>query len=390
MSHGTSSSQWGDVLAETLDSDDLLPYSGLKLDLPSSSSSFGRPPNAAPPSIYPRADEALANSHFISPVADPFFLPPPFIPSHPHLRNMCNEAVDYLRDKHLRLEDEVREFIAKKSREMRHLEDKVRVEVEVLWKRYEEVPGVEGLERSRSRSVTRDEERDKRRDATKRFTTARSPTSGSVISSGIKSPVGDITPRNPLGHSIQSITSPPAPGASSLLSASISANSFHAPPPPPQVADKIDDSIMTLSRTLDKRSDARAVAMSHVFSVLDDAMAGQAYQKRKESHSRTREPAKEADPSPVKDRNAGETDSWIEEERRLLAATDGEIAEAQEMDGRTPKPAQRKELSTVKEKDKEKEKERRAVKFEEPSKDEAGAGDDADDADVADQDGRLL
>ena len=219
------------MLNETLESDGLLPYSGLKLELPSSSSSFGRPPNSAPPAIYPKVDEALANSHFISPVADPFFLPPPFIPSHPHLRNMCNEAVDYLREKHLRLEDEVREFIAKKSSEMRDLEDKVRVEIEVLWKRYEEVPGVEGLERSRSRSFTRDEERDKRRDAAGRFTAAKSPTAGGVLSSSTNAPVGDITPRKPLAQSVQSIASPPGPGASSLLSASISANSFHAPTP---------------------------------------------------------------------------------------------------------------------------------------------------------------
>jgi len=256
----------------------------------------------------------------------------------------------------------VRDFIAMKSREMRDLEDKVRNEVETLWGRYEGVPGVKGLERSRSRSVQRDEERDKRKEAAGKFNSPapKEPaTKSSKQSGGTRRASNDKTPTptaNPIAASIQSVVSPPGPGVSSLLSASISANSFHAPPPPPKMADKLEHSIESLSKTFDKRSDARAVAMSHAFSVLDDAMANQASQRRRESSTRPKEQAE-----PVMEDQEGSSadangkDSWIDAERRLLSTE--RVDEAK--DGRTPKPVKRKELSEGKEK--------RAVTFQDPT-----------------------
>ena len=244
---------------------------------------------------------------------------------------------------------------------MRNLEDKVRNEVEVLWGKYEAIPGVTGLERSRSRSMQRDEEADKRKEAAGKFSTPASKESGSKStkqSGHTRGVSGDKAslPVNPITASTQSATSPPGPGASSLLSASISANSFHAPPPPPKMADKVEDSIDSLSRTLGKRSDERAVAMSHVFSVLDDAMANQASHRRRESATRQKDPTEALS----EDQEGSETDvngkdSWIDAERRLMATKgDGE-----EADGRTPRAANRKELVEGKEK--------KAVKFQDPT-----------------------
>jgi len=276
------------------------------------------------------------------------------------------------------MEDQVREFIVIKSREMRDLEDKVRNEVETLWGKYESIPGVKGLERSRSRSIQRDEEKDRRKEAAGKFSTPTSKDSSSKSSKQSGSSRRSSTDKpstpaaNPIIASAQTVTSPPTFGASSLLSASISANSFHAPPPPPKMADKVDNSIETLSKTLDKRSDARAVAMSHVFSVLDDAMANQASQRRRESSTRQKEQAE-----PVQDDQEGshaddnEKDSWIDAERRLLASKGDE----EDGNGKTPKAFKTKSLAEGKGK--------RAVKFQDPAPDVDGD----EQADVAGQDG---
>lgn len=221
---------------------------------------------------------------------------------------------------------------------MRNLEDTVRNEVEALWNRFTHVPGVAAeLDRSRSRSTTRDGE-DKRRQSVSKF----SP-----------SPVGESTPTQTPDPIKSSVPTSPTPGGSSLLSASINANTFHAPPPP-RVSDKVDDSILELSKTTDKNSDARAVAMSHVFSVLDDHMArGKRKTTSKEEPKKAKEDSDRLDQIAEGSDTHGQ-DSWLE----------GEKAVAKEA-GKTPRPSHR-EVET---------KEKRAVKFvdaEESTRDDEG------------------
>lgn len=235
---------------------------------------------------------------------------------------------------------------------MRDLEDTVRNEVEALWNRYIHVPGVaQELDRSRSRSKTREGEKDKRRQSVSKF----SP-----------SPAGDVTPtRAPIANPIRAaqVSSSPPVGGSSLLSASITANSFHAPPPPPRVSDKVDDSITELSKMTDKNSDARAVAMSHVFSVLDENMAARSGKRKVVPPTREELKMQQKEMQLLdqqydeikeeEDRNG--KDSWIDQEEKTL----GVVATGDEGDGRTPRPARRQELAEIKAEGKEK----RAVKF---------------------------
>ena len=86
--------------------------------------------------------------------------------------------------------------------------------------------------------------------------------------------------------------------------------------------------ITEISRTVGMRSDARDVAMSHVFSVLDNAMGSV---KRNGGRERA-----------ITQQSSGK-DSWIDEERRFLA-TRASADEEEEFDGRTPRSRARKEL----------------------------------------------
>jgi hypothetical protein len=352
--------QWGDKLSDLLNSH-ILPFSSLSLSLPSRSSSFGKPP-ADPLNIYPRVTTPtqFRRQHYIPPPPDPFFLPPPFIPSHPHLRDLCDQSIEYLRDRHAILEAEVQSFIAKKSDEMRKLEDTVRKEVEVLWQKYANVPGVAAeLERSRSRSDTREADaREKKREIAVKFA---APDKGPLTSSETPTPKG-LSRSGSGASSLAQAMSPTPAGGSSLLSASISANHFHAPPPRPSVEDKdeVTRSISELTKKYDTKSDARAVAMSYVFSSLDEAMAERAEAKRPgrtQTELEVRQTLNE-DPSEVVENYPEgakriDKDSWIDAERRLLSTADGDA------DGTTPKPA-KKELKDGTPKGK------RAVKFSEP------------------------
>ena len=244
----------------------------------------------------------------------------------------------------------MQEFIAQKSNEMRRLEDSVRNEVETLWEKYKEVPGIAAdLERSRSRSVTREESKETRREVGGRFT----PTPSTTPKAGI----------------LAQATSP-TPAGSSLLSASISANSFHAPPPRP-AKDQVDHSILEASKRYDTKSDARAVAMSYVFSSLDEAMVQKGIKKRSTSIQAEDKPAVDGDGKVGTDGDKASKDSWIDDERRVLA----------EEDVGTPK-SRRPELGEGK----------RAVKFIEPESDSRSVSPDPDDRPAAGQeeDGEFL
>jgi hypothetical protein len=164
--------------------------------------------------------------------------------------------------------------------------------------------------------------------------------------------------------------SPPTTGGASLLSASLSANAFHAPPPK-DMSDELQDSISELSRKFDKRSDARAVAMSHVFSTLDDAMGKPAV----ETGPAAGAASNVASGLNTEDEGAvGAKDSWIDGERKSLdtALLQPGGAEGEGEGGQTPKPPIRKMSEEGKGK--------RAVTFQEPKKeprdqDEDPAGD---------------
>ncbi len=262
----------------------------------------------------------------IQAVYDPFFLPPPFIPSHPHLRELCGGAVGFLQGSHARLEQEVKNYIAAKSKEMRDLEEKVRSEVEMLWEKYRDGPG-------------RGDETERRRSASSSRSKERQPKSPEPIRSKTFSPPKEMTP-----ILVEADTTPVNPG-SSLLSASLSAIAFYAPASR-QIPDAVDDSIEELSKTFNKRSDARAVAMSYVFSNMDEAMSSSQRRGGKEGMTRQELNGK---------------DSWIDGERILLAA--GAAVDEGGDDGRTPRQRTLKELPTMDGKGKE-----RAVKFQESTK----------------------
>jgi hypothetical protein len=233
-------------------------------------------------------------------VQDPFFLPPPFIPSHPHLRQICASAVSHLNESHDKLESEVREYIAKKAKEMRELEEKVRVEVEVLWEKFKDGPGeVEG---GRSSSTSRGKEERRVSIAKDTSNTQRTFVNAKTRSGAPASnPILDET----------AASSSTFVGAGSLLSASLAANTFHAPPPK-KIADQVDTAIEELGKTYPKASDARAVAMSYMFSALDDAMGKEGKPNKVDGVLPTQEEGGEGSG----DRN--ERDSWIDGERRVM------------------------------------------------------------------------
>ena len=244
---------------------------------------------------------------------------------------------------------------------MTELAELVRAEVELLWTKYRDVPGkADELERSRSASMTRNggTERLERRKS-------RDVSSLAFKPSPVNNPIVD-----------QAIVSPTFAPETSLLAASLSANTFHAPPPR-KVSNEVDDSISELTKKTERASDARAVAISHVFSVLDDVMGEQSGRRRRPSEQKTEmQIEKEAQEELDRMREAEESkkDSWIDGERKLLGLkVDGQ----DEMDSMTPRPPLRKKLSG-------KGRERaKAVTFEEPGKldnevarpDEANSGD---------------
>ena len=270
-----------------------MPFSAVHIPLELSTSNFGRPPQNTAPSLYPPASTSTPTSSLIPAIHDPFFLPPPFIPSHQHLRDLCGDAVAYLKESHTRFEEDAKSYIVAKSREMRELEEKVRCEVETLWMRYRDGPGRGNMgERSRSPST---EPQTISPEPIRSKTFSPPPRSGQNDPSRQSRTINPVLPQ-------ASVSS--ANTSSSLLSASISANAFYTPLPPHPIPNQVDDSIIELSKTLDKQSDARAVAMSQVFSVLDETMGSVKQDESKVSTNSSQ---------------ANGRDSWIDEERLILA-----------------------------------------------------------------------
>lgn len=405
--------QYGSRLTDLEKSQPALPFTGLRLPLDSKFSNFGRPPQTNLPQIYPPTSSSptpsSSRSRYLIPIVhDPFFLPPPFIPSHPHLKDLCTDAVAYLQETHDKYEAEVLEFVAEKAREMRTLEDKVRCEVEMLWNAFLE-NDQEARANSLSRRGSRVNSRSKSREPVRRFSPSpvartrvrpsgdSTPSATSSASATLARATPTISRSQPQPQTQSQATNPilneaarnPAYAVgTSLLSASISANAYQAhatsqSPDPEPIGDVADESINRVSRTYGTNDDARAVAMSHVFSVLDDAMASKRPRRRSRSRSTgagsvptsatANVPAtpKNPDESAVAPAAGGQStstsihgkDSWIDHDRLLARGVGKEPTIEEESTGNTrqhtPRPA-----STVKEG-------KRTVKFQDQKDDQA-------------------
>ena len=262
----------------------------------------------------------------------------------------------YLQDTHQQLERQIQTYITLRAQELRRREDEVRAEVEMLWKMYQEIPGNEL--RARSGSVSRVASRTKSPARRQTF----SPTPSSTNPSS-PMPSNVLSSPNPILR--EAATSPAFPG-SSLLSQSMSFNTYASPPMTP----KTDDAIEKVERTVRKTADARAVAMSYVFSSLDERMG--------------RGPAAAPDVNPKQEdleeilEEATSSDSWIDAER--AEAKRLEVAAGVD-EGRTPRAEGPKELHEVSEKSKGK-----RVQFEERDGSEGDGVGDPEDG-VIDQDG---
>lgn len=247
-----------------------LPYSKLALPKPPSSN-FGRPPQE-PLTVYPPASQPPPARHstHLPDIADPFFLPPPFIPSHPHLRDLCANAVEYLTARHSSAEIDVKNYIAVKAREMRELEEDVRAEVELMWDRYVQGPGREDVrdrERRRSQSIGGGSmDRLGPGSSNGRGRNKGGFEAQPTSTSGMSTVVGSVA-ENPILRSAGTAT---FNTGASLLSASISQASYMPRAPP--LTDEVDDTIDELAKTYDKTGDQRARAMSYVFSHMTEAM----------------------------------------------------------------------------------------------------------------------
>ena len=218
----------------------------------------------------------------------------------------------------MRLEEDLKSIIALKTMEMRELEQKVRGEVELLWEKYRDGPG------------RREKSEEQEREASRSRSTSREP----VQRHAFPPPQAVKPSAKPVKHPPLTVNpirveeaTPTGISGSSLLSASLS---DHPSPPrsPLAKSDAADDAITEISKTFNMRSDARAVAMSHVFSVLDNAMSSVTRKGGRERSTTLKTSGK---------------DSWIDEERRLLATRALEDEEGK-FDGRTPRSRARKEL----------------------------------------------
>ncbi|WVF72737.1 hypothetical protein IAT40_007555 [Kwoniella sp. CBS 6097] len=340
-----------------------LPFSGLRLDGLSGPSNFGRPPSTSTPALYPSSPDSNDPRHLIPPPHDPFFLPPPFIPSHSHLRDLCNGAGEYLKEAHHRLEDDVRHYIAAKAQEMRELEEQVRGEVEMLWEKYAAGPGRGEEELKRGRSTSSSRQGDFSRPISKERVEPTNEPSDNPIMKAATSPSSNAMP----------------PGTS-LLAQSLSANTFYAPAPtknaPSSVRDEISKTLDEVANTYGKKGDDRAVAMSYVLSTLNDHMGGSTSAASGTSQARRRSSAGSNGNVPQ------DKDSWIDEERATLragagtgaGAVNGRMSAVQEEDAenRTPRPLPSRQLQPEGKRDGEKSKGKGKVTFEEPTKAQSG------------------
>lgn len=367
--------QYGEKLSQALGQEGL-PFSGLLFDPQSGPSNFGRPPTNPSPSSDPDSylPSATPSSHYVPTPHDPFFLPPPFIPSNQHLKELCDQAEKYLKEAHGRLEDEVRHFISLKTLELRDLEEKVRGEVELLWDKYKSGPGKEEISLQRSASTGRKRESSSRApEPSSIFPPPKNPQSQKSFQTS--PPPSHATPNPIMQASIAPATSA-LPNGTSLLAHSLSQASFFPQPAinelgtdgevPEEMRDEIDHTISEVAKTYGKKGDSRAVAMSYIFSSFAENMGGATQVSRMNQ---------EETESPENTRQAPNKDSWIDQETataRMARPTDhlDAVVEEDSAEGATPRPKQAKQLQDD-EKSREKGKkgkERTKVKFEEPEK----------------------
>ncbi|KAL7416872.1 hypothetical protein BDY24DRAFT_206139 [Mrakia frigida] len=114
------------------------PSLGLLL-VPSTSSTFSSPSR---PRRFP-APPAVPSSYaqpttLLQTAPEPFFLPPPFSPSHPAFHSLTLKVDDHLRLERQHLVDEIASFLDAKRQQFQDLQDKTRQDVEQVWKLYED------------------------------------------------------------------------------------------------------------------------------------------------------------------------------------------------------------------------------------------------------------
>lgn len=287
-------------------------------------STFGRPPviNTVQPYGGPEAPVLLP------PVQDPFFLPPPFMPSHPYLHDLCKAAVESLNDKHAKIEREIGEYIAARNVELRRVEDQTRAEVETLWNRYIRGPGAGEVTDRRRGSIipTTSSSRSPSRSRVAFDTTGSRPAAPAAA----ESPVAPVSVPPPASRATGAI------GTASLLSASLSANAFHAPPP--RAARNVnEDEFEQLTKSISNEPGvSREVAMSFAFQTIEEHM-GAAAAASTSSHRRKAEAHREArlekqEEEQKEDEKEG-IDSWIglerAQERRRVSKAEHEHEHAE-------------------------------------------------------------
>ena len=216
------------------------------------------------------------------------------------------------------------DYITTKAREMRNLEEQVRLEVELLWEKYRDGPGREHSERRMS--------------SLSQLVELHRPTSKETAFSPTVPAINPIL--------AEAATSPAYPAGSSLLSASISANTFYSAQPP-AVTSRVDISIDEISKATGVQSSAREQAMSFVFSSLDEAMA----------------PRRKNNKGSTMTQDLAGKDSWIDAERRILS---DRVAKLEVADGESQQTTPKPRISNLRAETIGEGHEKKVVKFEEP------------------------
>ena len=273
--------------------------------------------------------------------------------------------MSFLHEAQDKAERDVRAYIESKAREMAVVQEQTRKEVELLWRAYANGPG-RGQEverrRSRSVSVSRRASRGAASGTAGRkpsglqtgvFTGAASARAGEEGVGGSALDVGTDEESSP-GPSpqpqptdnpiLRETISQSAYTGGSLLSASISRNSYMQPvssfspsgsqtttasgsnlnPANSRAVATADNAIddLTNTNTLPLQDDQRAVAMSYVFSGMDEMVKQRQTRERRASGSRDREARELANVNEAVDqvqKDVHGKDSWIDEERNLAA-----------------------------------------------------------------------
>ena len=100
------------------------------------SESYGAPPNLPTPPHF---------TTLLSPLADPFFLPPPFTPSDPYFMKLSDVATDKIRRVREEVDKEILEFVTRKRKQVASVQRRARGECEILYKSYEKACRMRGV-----------------------------------------------------------------------------------------------------------------------------------------------------------------------------------------------------------------------------------------------------